>query len=142
MSRSMTPAEVVRGFRYAIFNDVTGNVTGSLYTSVHDATDVCEVMNRTYLDDYNPYEVVEIDHDTNTFTCVDADGNLVDGSGECPMQGECGMWRDMIVNVFDYVQRGVEDAESGGFDSELPAYRVVLAYMLGLLHANGVTDIG
>ena len=74
---------------------------------------------------------------------VNLEGEIVDGADDrCPFEGECNTWQHLFGCVYDYVQQGVEDAESGGFDGELPAYRVILAYMRGLLDANGVDSIG
>jgi len=75
---------------------------------------------------------------------MNLDGEIVDGGADdqCPFEGECNTWQHLFGCVYDYVQQGVEDAESGGFDGELPAYRVILAYMRGLLDANGVDSIG
>jgi hypothetical protein len=129
---------------YDRFSDVVDGISADILP------DIAEVDWQTVAiepEDETLADVVDKLVSTVNVSTVNLDGEIVDGDDDddddvCPFVGECGVWRSMFSHAFDFVQQGVEDAESGGFVDELTAYRVILAYMRGLRDASGMDSIG
>ena len=120
---------------YNRFSDVVDGISGDVLP------DIAEVDWQTVA--IEPEDETLADVVDRLVSTVNLDGEIVDGADDsCPFEGECNTWQHLFGCVYEYVQQGVEDAESGGFVDELTAYRVILAYMRGLLDANGVDSIG